>query len=69
MMETRPWEWIDTVEGVAALARAVADEPVIGLDTESDSFHHYQEQVCLVQVSTRTKDYLIDPIAAKDLST
>ncbi|MBI3449930.1 MAG: ribonuclease D [Acidobacteria bacterium] len=67
-MDSRPWEWIDTAEGVSALARAVADEPVIGLDTESDSFHHYQEQVCLVQVSTRRTDYLIDPIAAKDLS-
>jgi ribonuclease D len=67
-MDSRPWEWIDTAAGVAALASDIEKEKIIGLDTESDSFHHYQEQVCLVQVSTKGKDYLVDPIAAKDLS-
>jgi ribonuclease D len=67
-MDSRPWQWIDTVEGAEALARDIEKERIIGLDTESDSFHHYQEQVCLVQVSTKTRDYLVDPIAAKNLS-
>lgn len=68
MMDRRPWEWIDTAAGVESLAGEIEKERVIGLDTESDSFHHYMEQVCLVQVSTKGKDYLVDPIAAKDLS-
>jgi ribonuclease D len=33
-----------------------------------DSLHHYQEKVCLIQVSTRTASWLIDPLALKDLS-
>ena len=33
-----------------------------------DSLHHYQEKVCLIQVSTRTESWLIDPLALKDLS-
>jgi ribonuclease D len=34
-----------------------------------DSLHHYREKVCLIQVSTRTASWLIDPLALKDLSS
>src|SRR5574341_1562011 len=46
-----------------ALAGAVAGEPAVALDTESNSFHVYRERVCLLQVSTRDADYLVDPFA------
>ena len=50
--------------GVEALARALAAEPAIALDTESNSFHVYRERVCLVQISTRAADYVVDPLTA-----
>lgn len=56
----------DLVADAAALAelvRALAAEPVIALDTESNSFHVYRERVCLVQISTRHGDYVVDPFA------
>ena len=65
----RGYQWIDTP---AALARVVADlsrQPLIGIDTESDSFHHYAEQVCLIQISSPDSDYIIDPLALTDLSS
>jgi len=43
-------------------------QPLIGIDTESDSFHHYAEQVCLIQISTPDTDYIIDPLALTDMS-
>ncbi len=46
-----------------ALAEAVARQPVVGLDTESNSFHVYRERVCLVQISTPESDYVVDPFA------
>ena len=58
------------VETQAALEAAVArlrESPVLGVDTESDSFHHYQEKVCLVQISDLHHDYVIDPLAVRDL--
>ena len=54
------------VADAAALSDLVArlrDEPVVAFDTESNSFHVYKERVCLLQVSTRTADYVVDPLA------
>lgn len=40
----------------------------LAVDTESNSLHAFREQVCLVQISSATTDYLIDPLVLKDLS-
>ena len=50
----------------AALEKAratLASESLIAVDTESDSLYSYFEKVCLIQFSTRTVDYVIDPLA------
>jgi ribonuclease D len=44
------------------------DEPLIAVDTESNSLFAYHEQVCLIQLSTRTQDWVIDPLAIPDMS-
>jgi ribonuclease D len=49
--------------GVASLVEVLSDEPVIAVDTESNSFHVYRERVCLIQISTRSADYVVDPLA------
>ncbi|MFQ5701427.1 MAG: ribonuclease D [Acidobacteriota bacterium] len=64
----RPYQWVATPDH---LERAVADltsETLVAVDTESDSFHHYRERVCLIQISTSENDYIIDPLALTDLS-
>lgn len=65
----RPHTWIDTPEGLDRLVRELSGEGLISIDTESDSFHHYQERVCLIQVSTQLSDYIIDPLILTDLSS
>ena len=45
------------------LITSLRAEPVLALDTESNSFHVYKERVCLLQLSTPTADYIVDPIA------
>ncbi len=44
-----------------------ASEALLAVDTESNSLHAYQEQVCLIQLSTRTADFIIDPLLIEDL--
>lgn len=59
---------IDDDRALARLVSQLARQPVIALDTEANSLFAYQERLCLLQISTRTKDYLIDPIAGIDIS-
>lgn len=58
---------IENDEDLRVACQEMASSPVIGVDTESDSFYHYQEKVCLVQISTLEADYIIDPLQLRGL--
>ncbi|MEZ4334984.1 MAG: HRDC domain-containing protein [Myxococcota bacterium] len=45
------------------LSRQLLREDVVAFDTEADSFYHYFDKVCLVQIATRDGCWLVDPIA------
>ena len=57
------YELIETREDLDALAQDLLGEKVLAIDTEADSFYHYYDKTCLVQISTRRQIYLIDPLA------
>jgi ribonuclease D len=63
-----PANFIKTQSALEALVNNLSHELLIGVDSESNSLHAYQERVCLIQLSTRTHDYLIDPLMIDDLS-
>jgi ribonuclease D len=54
--------------GLTELARELAQEPAIGVDTESNSLFAYRERVCLIQFSTQERDYIVDPLVLSDLN-
>lgn len=64
-----PLWFVDTTERLAEMVDALKGQSVIGVDTESDSFHHYQEKVCLIQFSDLERDYIVDPLAIGDISS
>ena len=41
--------------------------PLLAVDTESNSLFAYAERVCLVQLSTREHDLIVDPLAVDDM--
>jgi len=59
---------ITRAEALHRLANALLHEPILAVDTESNSLHAYQEQVCLIQFSTQGHDFLVDPLSLDDLS-
>ncbi len=67
-LELPPFRMIDDADTLRWLAVELANETLLAVDTESNSLHAYKEQVCLVQLSTRQQDYIIDPFAIDDLS-
>jgi ribonuclease D len=55
-------------QALMKMANRLADEPILAVDTESNSLYAYQERVCLIQFSTPQEDFLVDPLALGDLS-
>ena len=49
-------------------ADALLRPPVLALDTEANNPHAYHHRICLIQIGTATGEYIVDPLAVKDLS-
>ena len=49
------------------VAEALEKEKIIGVDLEGDSMFHYREKVCLIQISTQDRNFLIDPLSISDI--
>jgi ribonuclease D len=62
------FELITDPRTLASRMTEIAPEAVLALDTEASSFHRFKESVCLVQLSTRDRTWLVDPLALPDLS-
>jgi ribonuclease D len=54
--------WIDTPVKLRRLMKTLLNKPLVAVDTESDSLYSYFEKVCLIQFSTPSADYLVDPL-------
>jgi ribonuclease D len=46
-----------------ALAKDLLREKVVAVDTEADSFYHYYDKTCLVQIGSSEGIFLVDPLA------
>jgi len=64
-----PAQYIDDDHRLQDIVPLLAREPLLAIDTESNSLHAYRERVCLIQISTRDADYIIDPLTIGDLSS
>lgn len=64
--ELRP-HLIDQQQDFEVFVEALARETCIGVDTESNSLHAYRERVCLLQFSTRRRDYIVDVLALENI--
>ncbi|MCA1899977.1 MAG: HRDC domain-containing protein [Chloroflexi bacterium] len=63
-----PPVWVNTKELLQQTLDDLAAQSRLAVDTESNSLHAFREQVCLLQISSASADYLIDPLALQDLS-
>lgn len=66
--ELPPPIWVARPADLRRMVAELSSEPLLAVDTESNSLYAYQEQVCLIQISSPTTDYLVDPLAISDLS-
>ncbi len=55
--------YVDTAAAMDELFEELKDVDEVAVDTEADSFYSYREKICLIQVSAKGKDWLVDPLA------
>ncbi|MCH9036412.1 MAG: HRDC domain-containing protein [Chloroflexi bacterium] len=60
-------ELITDAPGLVRVVEALLKEGCIALDTESDGFHRYPEKICLVQLASQDRVYIVDPLAIGDM--
>ena len=62
------WTLVDTPSQLKKAEKPIRTAAIIALDTEYDSFRCFRDKLCLIQVQTGEKTWLIDPLAGLDLS-
>jgi ribonuclease D len=62
------YEYVDTPAALAEMLSRLADEPLLGVDTEAAGYHRYLDRLSLVQISSRTLNFLVDPLVIEDMS-
>jgi ribonuclease D len=61
------YAYIDTPEALRQTVAELTGEPLIAVDTEAAGYHRYFDRLSLVQISSRTRNYLIDPFTVGPL--
>jgi len=61
-MKLATFEVITQKSELERLAKKLLREDIVAFDTEADSFYHYFDKVCLVQIATRKECWLVDPL-------
>ncbi|MEM7112182.1 MAG: HRDC domain-containing protein [Chloroflexota bacterium] len=62
------YHFITTADAWEQCLHALKQETRLAIDLEANSMFAYREQVCLIQISTATHDYIIDPTEVLDLT-
>ena len=67
MTDPTDYVYVTTADALTEAASILRRAPVVGVDTESDSLHAYQERVSLIQMSTGQFTAVIDPLLLADV--
>ncbi|KAF8713286.1 hypothetical protein RHS03_00958, partial [Rhizoctonia solani] len=64
--EETPFTYVDTPEQLNAMVASLKNCTEIALDLEHNSLRTYKGLVCLIQLSSRTQDWVIDTLALRE---
>lgn len=63
MQQLPPYKFIDTQSAWEQCLQDWSKETQLAIDLEANGMFAYRERICLMQLSTREQDYIIDPCA------
>ena len=55
--------YIHTTDGLEQVARSLASGSDLAVDCEAAGYHRYSDRLCLVQLSTPSETFVLDPLA------
>jgi exosome complex exonuclease RRP6 len=61
-MEETPFIWVDTVDALQEMVLKLSNVSEIAVDLEHHDYRSYLGFTCLIQISTRTEDFVIDAL-------
>ena len=61
-------EYIQNKAELAEVAAALAGASLFAADTEAAGYHRYHDRICLLQISTRERTFIVDTLAIPSLS-
>jgi exosome complex exonuclease RRP6 len=64
--EETPFTWVSTPAQLKELIDKLRKAREIALDLEHHSYRTYSGFVCLMQISTREEDWIVDPFELRD---
>ena len=65
-LDETPLTWVSTRAQLAALIDKLRESKEIAIDLEYHSYRTYRGFVCLMQISTREEDWIVDPFELRD---
>ncbi|KAH9376512.1 hypothetical protein HPB48_006597 [Haemaphysalis longicornis] len=64
-LDETPFTLVETVEQLQEMCAALSQEVEIAVDLEHHSYRSFQGFTCLMQISTRSHDYIVDTLALR----
>jgi ribonuclease D len=62
-----PYSFVATSECFRGMLERLSSASRLAIDMEADSLYHYFEKVCLIQISSDSDTYILDPLVLKEI--
>jgi ribonuclease D len=63
-----PYTFVTTEDCFHGMLEHLMASSRLAIDIEADSLYHYFEKVCLIQISTDSNTYILDPLAIRNVN-
>jgi len=63
--QDRSFSFVDSEEKISSVVKELKNSREIAVDIEGNSLYGYGAKICLVQISTRNQNFIIDPMRIK----
>jgi exosome complex exonuclease RRP6 len=64
--ESTPYQWVSTVAELNALLAHLRTAPEIAVDLEYHNYRSFYGFVCLMQISTRERDWVVNTLVLRE---